>query len=296
MKFSIIIPNWNGQKLLEKNLPAVLATGADEFIVVDNGSTDGSVEMVKSLIRSQTSNVSSFKLIENQSNLGFVRAVNQGVKEAKNEIVVLLNNDVVPEKDFLKPLAKDFQDQKVFAVSLGEPQWSWAKGKWVKGFVEHEPGPRTKTPHFSFWSSGGSGAFRKSVWEKLGGLDEIFAPFYWEDVDLSYRAWKRGYQILWDPKSIVHHQHESTIGYHFPQNYVNFISQRNQLLFIWKNITDFQMLFEHKMILGKKLLTNPGYWRPYLAALKKLPLILPRWLKEKKQAKISDREIFSHFK
>ena len=145
MKFSIIIPNWNGRKLLEKNLPAVLATGAEEVIVVDNGSTDGSKEYLKSQISKLKTTTQNLKLILNNQNLGFARAVNQGVKAAKGGIVVLLNNDVVPEKDFLKPLIKDFQDSKIFAISLGEVSWNWARGKWIKGFVEHESGPKTKT-------------------------------------------------------------------------------------------------------------------------------------------------------
>lgn len=286
MKFSIVIPNWNGQKLLEKNLPAVLLTEAQEIIIVDNGSTDGSKEYLKS---------QNLKLILNNQNLGFARAVNQGVKAAKGEIVVLLNNDVAPEKDFLKPLEEDFQNEKVFAVSLGEPQWSWAKGKWIKGFVEHEPGVKSKKPHISFWASGGSGAFRKKIWQKLGGFDEIFQPFYWEDIDLSYRAWKRGYKIIWEPRSVVHHQHEKTIGSSFSPSFVDFISQRNQLLFIWKNITDLKMLFAHKIFLWKRLLTQPGYFKPFLAAWFKFPLLFPLWLKEFFQKKISDREIFKQF-
>ncbi len=291
MKFSIIIPNWNGEKLLSKNLSAVLKTEAQQVIVVDNGSTDGSISFLKKL---QSQN-SCLKVIFNQSNLGFVKAVNQGVEMADGEIVVLLNNDVKPESDFLKPLSKDFQDEKVFAVSLNEPQWSWAKGKWADGFVEHEVGQKTSKLHYSFWANGGSGAFRRSIWLKLGGLDEIFAPFYWEDTDLSYRAWKRGYKILWEPESIVHHQHEGTIGSRFSPKYVNFISQRNQLLFTWKNITNFRMLLEHKMALFKRLMTKPGYWRPFLAAWFKFYLIFPRWLKEIKDEKVSDREIFQQF-
>lgn len=290
MKFSIIIPNWNGQKLLEKNLPAVLATNADKIIIVDNGSTDNSLQSINSLKSSK------IKVVKNKNNLGFARAVNQGVEAAKGEIVVLLNNDVVPEKDFLKLLVDDFKNPKVFAVSLNEPQWSWAKGKWFKGFIEHEPGPKTKNSHLSFWASGGSGAFRRNIWLKLGGFDELYEPFYWEDIDLSYRAWKRGYKIIWEPKSVVHHQHESTIGSHFSKNYIDFVSQRNQILFIWKNITSFKMLFEHKMALGKRLLTQPKYWRPYLAALSKLFLIFPRWFKGKIQSRVSDREIFNQFK
>lgn len=289
MKFSIIIPNWNGEKLLKKNLPLVLLSGADEVIVIDNGSTDDSLQFLQSLKDPR------LKVIENKKNEGFARAVNQGVRKAKGEIVVLLNNDVRPKKDFLTPLVKDFQDEKVFAVSLHEPQWSWAKGRWHNGFIEHEAGQKTKTVHLSFWANGGSGAFRKSIWLKLNGLDEIFAPFYWEDTDLSYRAWKRGYKILWEPQSIVHHQHEGTIGSRFSPKYVDFISQRNQLLFIWKNMTDFRMLLEHKMFLFKRLLTKPGYWRPFLAAWLKYYLVFPRWLKEFKEKRVSDKEIFQQF-
>jgi len=292
MAFSIIIPNWNGEKLLKNSLPTVFKSGVDQVIVVDNGSEDGSVALLKNL----QVQYPQLKTIFNQKNLGFARAVNQGVKEAKNEIVVLLNNDVVPEEDFLKPLAKDFEDEKVFAVSLNEPQWSWAKGKWVKGFIEHETGPKTKTPHLSFWANGGSGAFRKSIWLELGGLDEIFAPFYWEDIDLSYRAWKRGFKILWEPQSVVHHQHETTIGLRFNQKYVDLIAQRNQLLFIWKNTTDFRMLLVHKAFLWKKLLTQPGYFKPFLAAWFRFPLVFPRWLKEFKEKKVSDEQIFKQFR
>jgi GT2 family glycosyltransferase len=291
MKFSIIIPNWNGEKLLKENLPAVLKSNADQIVIIDNGSADGSVEFLKKL-QDQYPQV---KVIFNKINLGFARAVNQGVKIVDGEIVVLLNNDVCPETDFLKPLVKDFQDEKIFAVSLHESQASWAKGQWENGFINHYPGEKTKTTHLSFWASGGSGAFRKSIWLKLGGMDEIFAPFYWEDTDISYRAWKRGFKILWEPQSIVHHHHESTIGSRFSPKYIDFISQRNQLLFIWKNTTDFKMLLEHKMSLAKKLITKPGYWRPFWAAWAKFYLIFPRWLKEFKDKKVSDREIFKLF-
>jgi len=290
VKFSIVIPNWNGQRLLEKNLPAVLATNADEIIIVDNGSTDNSLQSIISLKSPK------IKIVKNKENLGFARAVNQGVEAAKNEIVVLLNNDVVPEKDFLTPLIEDFQDEKVFAVSLNEPQWSWAKGEWIKGFVEHQPGPKTKNPHLSFWASGGSGAFRRNIWLELGGFDEIFKPFYWEDIDLSYRAWKRGYKVIWDPRSVVHHQHEGTIGVHFPQKYVDFISQRNQLLFIIKNITNLPMIFQNRIYLWKRLLTNFGYWKVLGAVLLKVHRISPRLIKEFLESKVSDKEIFNQFR
>ena len=296
MKISIVIPNWNGKKLLEKNLPLVFKAlpKKAEIIIIDNGSTDGSVEEIKNLkLKMKNCNL-KLKIILNKTNLGFARAVNQGVKKARGDLVVLLNNDVIPEKGFLQKCLNHFEDLKVFAVSFNEQNWSWAKIKWANGFIEHESGSKTDKVHFSGWASGGSAVFRKSIWEKLGGLDEIYSPFYWEDVDLSYRAWKRDYKILWEPKAVVCHKHEETIK-RFPKNYINFISRRNQLLFIWKNITNSKMILEHKFWLWKKLLTTPGYWKPYLAALSKLFQILPKRFKERKEVKISDREIFKMF-
>ncbi|MGB9911231.1 MAG: glycosyltransferase family 2 protein [Microgenomates group bacterium] len=288
MKFSIVIPNWNGEKLLRENLSYVLKANSDEIIIVDDGSTDNSLKIIENL------KIKKLKIIKNEKNLGFVYSVNRGVKEARGEIVILLNNDVIPEKDFLKPLEEDFADSKVFAVSLGEPQWSWVRGIWQKGFIEHQPGGKTQKPHISFWASGGSGAFRKDIWEKLGGMDNLYHPFYWEDVDLSYRAWKRGYKVIWDPRSVVYHKHEGTIS-RFSKKYVSLIAERNRLLFIWKNITSPKMIFEHKFWLGMKLLTKPGYWCPFLMAVKKSYLIFSRRIKELKEKKVSDEEIFNYF-
>ena len=115
MKISIIIPNYNGNDLFKKNLPTVLKVkGMEEIIVVDDGSTDESVNYIKDQIRQLAEKFKSFnsmqgknaklKIIENEKNLGFSSAVNRGVKEAKGEIIVLLNTDVSPEPDFLKPL------------------------------------------------------------------------------------------------------------------------------------------------------------------------------------------------
>jgi len=287
MKFSIIIPNWNGKKLLEKNLPKVLETGADEVIIADDGSKDGSVEFIKE----------KFPQIKvfSHKRLGFAKNCNRAVKRAQGDIIILLNNDVLPNKDFLNPLRFDFQDQKLFAVSFNEPQFSWAEAKWEKGFIHHNPGEKTKQKHISFWASGGSAAFRKDLWEKLGGFDNLYSPFYWEDVDLSYRAWKRGFRIIWDPQAIVNHKHEGTIGTNFSKKYIDFISQRNQLLFIWKNITDFRMFTEHKIYLWKKIIKEPGFIKPFLAALIKMPKVLIRRIKESKESKVSDKEIFSLF-
>lgn len=278
MNISVVIPNYNGAFLLEKNLSAVKKLNAEETIIVDDASTDNSLSVIPSDII----------LIKNEKNLGFIKSVNRGVSKAKGDIVILLNNDVTPKGDFTDILKTYFNNPKFFAVSFNEPNWSYAFGKFENGFVEHSPGPKTDKPHISFWASGGSAAYRKSYWDKLGGFDEIYEPFYWEDIDLSYRAWKEGYEVWWEPKAIVSHDHETTISSHFSKQYISEISERNRLLFIWKNISDKELIREHRFYLLKKL-KKPKYLKIFLEAI-----IRSRYIKHNKY-KISDKEILNKF-
>lgn len=285
MKFSIVIPNWNGLKLLKKNLPSVLKCGADEVIVCDDGSTDGSVTFIEK-------NYPQVRVVTH-SRLGFAGNINRGVKEAQGEIVVLLNTDVIPQKDFLEPLKKNFNNPKVFAVSFNEvnhPQFSWTKGYFEKGFIVFKSQKKDDQIHQTFWVSGGSGAFRKSIWEKLNGFDETF-KFYWEDVDLCYRAQKRGWLCLWDSRSKVTHEHEGTFK-KLKGSRLSLIQERNQLLFIWKNLTDSQLFCQHLNGLARRL-RHPGYLRVIMLALARVPWLIPQRFNEKKEAKISDRNILS---
>ena len=286
MKVSVIIPNFNGAELLKKNLPKVLAAGADEVIVVDDASSDDSVQVVKRF--------SQVKLIKNQKNLGFVNSVNRGVNRSIGDVVVLLNTDVTPEKNFLKPVLPYFKNNKIFAVTFTEPQFSWASASFVDGFIVHHPGPRQNTPHISFWASGGSAAFAKDKWQKLGGMDPIYGPFYWEDIDISYRAQKRGWETWWEPQSVVVHEHGATIDKYFNKNFKDYIATRNQLIFIWKNITDPKLFNQHRASLLRKL-AKGQMWRTFLATLTKTWPILEKRGKEKIKAKISDEEIFKKF-
>lgn len=283
---SVVVPNYNGAKLLAKNLPKILDNNIDEVIIVDDGSTDDSRDVLKKF--------KEIKFIENKKNLGFVKSVNKGVSLAKGEIVVLLNNDVAPAKNFLKPILSYFEDEKIFAVNFSEPQFSWAKAVFSNGFVVHSSGRRTEKPHISFWASGGSAAFSAKKWHELGGMDEIYHPFYWEDIDLSYRAAKRGWEIWWEPAAIVYHAHGETIEKYFSKSYIEYISARNQLIFIWKNITSEKLFAEHRRELFKKLLQGKMV-RPFLGALLKLPKILEKRKNVKKEAKLTDEEIFAKF-
>ncbi len=284
---SVVIPNWQGKQLLEKNLPKVLAIGADEVIVVENGSTDGSLELLQDKFP-------QVKVIVNNENEGFAKGVNQGVKVAAGDVIILLNTDVSPSKDLIKHILPHFQDENVFTVSFNEEEWSWARGCVKKGLIEHGPGEKTKETHISFWASGGSAAFDRRKWIELNGFNLVYEPFYWEDVDLSYRAQKRGWEVLWEPKAQVEHKHEVTVGKHFLGNKKDMVAQRNQILFFWCNITSTSMWIQHLFYTPLRLI-HPGYWIPFLWAILKLPQVFVSRVKYA-GGEVSDEEILAKFK
>ena len=292
---SVVVPNFNGEKLLEKNLPFILSAKEnrenriDEIIIVDDGSQDGSIKLISSMFP-------QVKLIKHRINRGFSASVNTGVRAAKGDLICLLNSDVVPETNFLESVFSHFLKPKVFAISLNEiGNYSWARGSFINGFIEHSIGLKSLVPHDTFWVSGGSGVFRRSVWMELGGMDEkLLSPFYWEDVDLSYRALKRDYRLIWDPDAKVTHAHEATIN-RLPKTYVQRVLERNQLLFIWKNLTSTNLFRKHLVGLFKRLAKHPGYIRIVLMALRKVNMLIKARNKEIKEAKISDETIFSRF-
>ena len=260
MNISIVIPNYNGEKILQKNLPKVLEAVKDykngnvEIIIPDDPSTDNSKQVIAAFIKSIKDKHIIGKTIENKNKTegGFSKNVNRGVALATGDILILLNSDVAPHKNFLQPLLLHFSDEKVFAVGCMDESIEEGKtvlrgrgiGSWQRGFLVHTKGKFNKTN--TLWVSGGSSAFRKDIWDKLGGLDPLYNPFYWEDIDLSYRAQKAGYKTLFEAKSVVLHEHEQgAIKTKFKPAHVRKIAYRNQFTFVWKNITETKLLVSH---------------------------------------------------
>lgn len=277
---SIVIPNWNGAHLLSKNLPAVLAACPDcEIIVADDASTDTSL----SILRKNFPNVI---IVANQLQHGFSSNVNSGVARATGEVVVLLNTDVRPEKDFLAPLLAHFQNASVFGVGCLEKSYEASsivsrgrgQAKWEKGYFIHNRGEVDRSD--TAWVSGGSSAFRKDMWNRLGGMDTMFNPFYWEDIDLSYRAQKAGWTVLFEPKSVVGHFHdEGKIKTSYSAGLVKRIVYRNQFIFIWKNISNVRLCIAHAFWTPIRLLQSIVHGdiymiQGYVWALWMIPLIL----------------------
>jgi len=247
---AIVIPNWNGRDLLERYLPTVVAAAervpGSEVIVVDNGSTDGSAAFVEERFP-------QVRVVALDRNLGFGGGSNAGFRAARHDVVVLINSDMRVEPDFLQPLLDGFTDEKVFSVSCqiffsdpnrlreetGLTEFWWERGSLR---VRHRTDPAIRELYPCAYGGGGSCAFdRRKFWE-LGGFDELLAPFYLEDTDLGYMAWKRGWKNLYQPSSVVYHEHRGTIGRRFSEAYIQGVLKKNFILFAWKNIHEWPRL------------------------------------------------------
>lgn len=287
MKFSIVIPVWRGRELLEKNLPSVLKMVDDapggasqaEVIVVDDASPTDDGDWVENVFKAKLSKKKSLalKVLRNERNLGFVRTVIKGVNASKGDIIVLLNQDVKPSRRILTYLEEDFQDPEVFGVSLAEQRFGPTRGLFKNGMWVHEPiVPIPKQIVETFWVNGGSGAVRKLFWDELGGFGPVFDPGYWEDIDLSFRARKRGWKILWDSRAKVEHESESTFGGpHYDQVFKRRIQERNHLIFNWRSIEGLPQWSSHIFYLLRRIISHPGYLRIVFTAC--IHLLMFRW-------------------
>jgi len=175
-KISVIIPNYNGKKLLEKNLPFVLENCKGcEIIVVDDNSIDDSVDLINKKFK-------DISLIKLKNNKGFTNAVNIGIKESDADLVLLLNSDVAPRSGFLEKAVAEFKNDKLFGVALADISHENNKeiirgngrGVFKKGFLQHSAS--NKASKYTLWVSGGSGLFNKNKVLELGGFDINFAP------------------------------------------------------------------------------------------------------------------------
>ncbi len=232
---SVIIPTYNNLDLLKKNLPAVfkMMRAGDELMVADDASSDQTVKFLKKefnlekaketqdyTLYTEKKNKFKIKLVVNKKNKRFALNVNQAVDLAEGELVFLLNSDVKPEADALDVLCRHFEkdkEGKLFAVSCleyeGKDKNAPKAGKnklWYEfGLFTHSKATDFKAGPTA-WASGGSALFDKKKWLVLSGFDPKFYPAYWEDVDLSVRACKKDWQVLFEPKAVVYHEHETT--------------------------------------------------------------------------------------
>jgi len=302
-RVTIVIPNWNGRHLLEQHMPAVQAAvreypGEADIVVVDDASTDDSADFLHE-------RMPFVRVVRRKQNGGFAAACHSGIQGTNSAVVVLLNTDVEPRANFLLPLVSHFSDSSVFAVSC--------LGLRFGGVT---PGEGAKVPLFrrgllklrnsfpdgactTFFAVGGHCALDREKFLELDGFDDLFRPFYWEDVDLCYRAWKRAWRTIYEPHSVVIHRHqEGAIATSFSRRRAKRMNQRNRLLFIWKNLSSWHLLLRtHIPMLALRttlgiLWADFDFYGALISAIPQLPAMLKARRLQRIQQMITDEAIF----
>jgi polysaccharide biosynthesis protein PslH len=248
-KLSVIIPTYNGLKMLSESLPVLFEQVGKvkyeiEILVVDNNSNDSSKEYINS-------NFPTVEFVELEKNYGFAVGCNIGAQKANGDILIFLNNDMNVCEDFFTPLVSPFIEtddlfattSQIFIESANEKkrvETGLTRGMIEKGKLllwhdsEFEEISNNKT-FPTLYAGGGSSAIRKDMFMHLGGFDTLFEPFYFEDADLSARAWKLGLKVLFVPESKVIHKHRSTIARDFDDDFIKRIIDKNRMLFILRH-------------------------------------------------------------
>src|SRR5215813_12268006 len=260
------------------------------------------------------------KLIRNEMNQGFGPTCNRGFELATHPLVFLLNNDVEVDVNAIAPLVENFTNDSVFAVHCrvfdlesGQECGSGKIGGFSSGFIrvhrsyvnvrQIRPDVGIESAQqrgdYSIFATGGSAMFDRESLLQIGAFDPLLAPIYWEDVDTSYRAWKRGYSIFYEPRSVVHHRVSSTMR-KVNQRRLNRLKQRNRLICHWVNLHDRKLMLSHLiwvilLAISAPLRLQPGFLLSVWAALMRLPAILKRRAEERQAMRRNDSGVFEIF-
>lgn len=217
--FSIIIPNWNGAKFLPTCLDALAKQTYPhiEVIVADNASQDGSQGLIQT-------HYPAVKLIELPENRGFTGACNAGLKAAQGEFVALLNNDTEVDAGWAAAVVEAFQRHSEIGIVASKMllfekrdhihtagDYFTVDGRAGNRGVWQQDAGQFDTEEYVFSACGGSSAYRRSMLDKIGLLDDDFF-FSLEDIDLAWRAQLTGWRCLYTPKAIVYHHLSATGG------------------------------------------------------------------------------------
>ena len=267
---SVILPNYNGHYLLEKNIPSLLEAieGFEhEIIVIDDCSSDNSVHFLK-----QT--YPSIKVIQNKTNLGFSATCNKGIHAAELTLLCIVNTDVTFTADYFTNMIREFDEESLFAVKGDIVNYDKSFEDIInidktgllyykRGFLRID----TKVPlttktlikkgkDKNLVCLGCCFVCDRKMMLQLKGFDEIYSPFYWEDTDLARRAMKLGFNLLYLPKSIVFHQASSTISNYRSNTLRRLVSNRNKFLFTWHHLNASKFWFSHIPITAFNLLSR----------------------------------------
>lgn len=279
---SVIIPNFNGEQLLENNLPSLIESldntkNEYEIIVVDDASSDQSTSFLKNKYPKIT-------IIQNKHNQGFSSTCNKGIRAAKMPLLCIVNTDVTFTPDYFNNALPAFSDPELFSIKgeiinyQNEPSQVTIVERTASLYYQHgflRYNTRVK-PDVNNLNGKINGQFTllgccfvcdREKMLSLNGFDEIFSPFYWEDSDLPLRALKRGYKLQYLEECKVYHKTSETISRYHKDAKRRLVSARNKFLFTWRHLNGFHHWYIHIIFTLTSLLVRwlAFDWRFYKA-------------------------------
>lgn len=285
-----MILNYNGKIHLPECLSSALEASKSleapcPVVVADNCSTQDDVSFIRQ-------NFPRVEIVSARSN-DMLFSLNEMVARRPEDIVLILNNDMRFDRDFIGPLLENFNDREVFAVSARVLDWEGRETTIAKRFgyfknfwfyKKWDIHPQTSC--LSLDAGGGCSAFRREMFVELGGFDRLYYPAYCEDTDLSYRAWKRGWKVLYEPRSVIYHKKGATLDELRGRLRNARLICRNEVLFTVKNCGGFFFVVVYCLLLPLRIVRNYLSGNHYQAeglwdALWKLPLAFLRRFTER---------------
>lgn len=247
MGVSVVIPNYNGKKYFKACMESLMEQSLkpEEIIIIDNASTDGSVEYIKDNYSEVVT------LVCMDENYGFDVAVNEGIKRNKSEFVALLNNDTELDKDWLLELYKSIKsDETIFSCCSKMLRYSerniiddagdeYTILGWGSKIGDGKPSEMYNESREVFSACAGAAIYRCSILDEIGLFDENFFA-YLEDIDICLRARIYGYKNYYSAKSKIYHIGSATSGSRHNAFKVK-LAARNNIFLIYKNMPNFQI-------------------------------------------------------
>ena len=321
---SAIVLNWNGKDVICACLDSLLTQTykSYEIIVVDNDSSDGSLEMIKEKYASQ------IKIIENKKNLGFAEGCNVGIRASEGDLIMLLNSDATVKENWMREMANVMESDSLVGMSAGKIYFSDERdilentGHIIykdglgrgRGRLEKDKG-QYDTNNRIFCPNGCAAIYKRKMLEEIGFFDKYFFA-YADDIDVGFRGRLLGYDCIYVPSAIAYHKLSNSFGMLSP--FKAFLVERNRLWVVIKCFpfsrllkapfyTFFRYLFHFYGVFAKKgpasryvqkmsifSLIFVGF-RVYISTFIFLPHLLIERFKIRKRTKVSNKDFESWF-
>lgn len=211
-KISVIIPVYNGEKFIEECLSSILkqTKKPDEIIVVDDGSKDKTIDIVKRFKK--------VKLLK-QEHKGPAAARNLGAKKAKGELLLFIDADCKADEKWIEEMIKPFKNKEIVGVQgRYKTEQKGLIARFVQCEIEERYERMRKRKYIDFIGSYAA-AYRKNIFLKFGGFDETYKMASGEDADLSFKLSKSGYKMVFNENAIVYHQHVDSLKAYLKQKF-----------------------------------------------------------------------------